>query len=144
MESLHFLKVSSSKVRQNSAFELQSICKPWKIILVGTTILVVVLTTVVIHLYSNSNEENKTYQKHETRTSIPASVFISLDKIESQTSMTSDTSEKFNLAYSAILDSSGSPTTKSVDNSDSSQVEANLYPIPDMDSGTATKHNSNF
>ena len=131
-------------MRQISRFELQSICKPWKIFLIGTTILVVVvITSVIIHLYSNSNEENKTYQNREIKTSIPAKEFISLDKIDSQTTMTSDTSEKFNLAYSANFDRSASPTTKSVDNSDSSQVEANLYPISDMDSGTASKHNAN-
>ena len=96
-------------------------------ILIGTTILVVVITTVIIHLYSNSNEENKSYLNHETKISAPARQFLSLDTIDSQTTMTS---------YSL--------TTKFADNSDSSQVEVNLFPISDMDSGTASKHNSNF
>ena len=127
MESLHFLKVNSSKMRQNSRIELQSIFKPWKIILIGTTILVVVITTVIIHLYSNSNEKNVSFQNYETKTSNPAIQFVSLDAFESQTTMTSDTSEKFNLEYSAHLDNSGSLTTKSPDNYDSFHFEANFY-----------------
>ena len=112
-------------------------------ILTGTTILVVVITTVIIHLYSNSNEEIKSYIIHGTKISVPARQFLSLDTIDSQTTMTSYTSEMFNLAYSALLDNSGSLTTKSPDNYDSFHFEANFFSISGMDSGTS-KHNSNF
>ena len=99
LQKLHFQGSNLPEMRQDSLSKLKSQYERWKIALIVCIIVVIIITSVTIHLYSKGIEENITFQPYQiTETSIILSkkdTSVNTNDLETSTSIS--TSPRTNL-----------------------------------------------
>ena len=77
LQTIHFQHNNLPKIRQDSVSKLRDLHNKWRLALIVSTVVVVIVTTVTIYFHLHRTEENITLESQQTtKTSVSSERFI--------------------------------------------------------------------